>query len=206
MRSRVGLVLVTKATEAAFLEVWIIPIAGDSQAVQLSSDVMGSCLCQPLAVDCGAFLPLVVTAHQLREGIFVNVLSIVEYSMGSLNLDDIKMTQMIDMTGYENVNYEPPSLAMGTFPEAICCSLSNIFVVIIRRKGVIAAFELEDGDLSLIAQEGVGHYIVDAAIRYSAEVGGAEIVMLLSDNENPKDGRIASFCFRSPAWSSGRIV
>jgi hypothetical protein len=206
MRSRVGLVLVTKATEAAFLEVWIIPIAGDSQAVQLSSDVMGSCLCQPLAVDCGVFLPLVVTAHQLREGIFVNVLSIVEYSMGSLNLDDIKMTQMIDMTGYENVNYEPPSLAMGTFPEAICCSLSNIFVVIIRRKGVIAAFELEDGDLSLIAQEGVGHYIVDAAIRYSAEVGGAEIVMLLSDNENPKDGRIASFCFRSPAWSSGRIV
>jgi hypothetical protein len=51
--------------------------------------------------------------------------------------------------------------------------------------------------LSLIALEGVGHYVIDAVMRYSAEVGGAEIVMLLSDEANPKDGRIVSFCFRS---------
>ena len=199
MRSRIGLVMVTKASGSGLLEVWIIPIAGDSQAVQLSADVMGSCLCQPPLVDSGPFLPLVVTVHELSEGIFVNVLSLVEPSEGSIQLGEVLVTQMIDMTDFENVNYEPPALAMGTFPEAICCSLSNIFVVIIRRKGLIAAFELEDNDLSLIAQEGVGHYIVDAVMRYSAEVGGAEIVMLLSDNDNPKDGRIVSFCFRSAA-------
>lgn len=103
------------------------------------------------------------------------------------------------MEGLENVDHAPPALAMGTFPEAICCSLANIIVVIIRRKGLIAAFELEDDDMSLIAQEGVGHYVVDAVMRYSAEVGGAEIVMLLADDENPKDGRMVSFCFRSAA-------
>jgi hypothetical protein len=70
-------------------------------------------------------------------------------------------------------------------------------VIVIRRKGLIAAFELEEDDLSLIALEGVGHYVIDAVMRYSSEVGGAEIVMLLSDESNPKDGRMVSFCFRS---------
>jgi hypothetical protein len=139
-----------------------------------------------------------VTTKASRE-FYVNVLSVIEPQEGAVELGEVEVTQMIEMADYEDVDFPPPSLAMGTFPEAICCSLSNIVVVIIRRKGLIAAFELEDDDLSLIAQEGVGHYVVDAVMRYSAEVGGAEIVMLLSDNEDLKDGRIVSFCFRSAA-------
>jgi len=199
IQSRVGLVMVSKVSGAGFLESWIVPISGDSNAVQVSDDVMGSCLCRPPFVEQGPFLPLLVTVHNLEDGVYVNVLSVIELEEGSVELGEVEVTEMLDLSDFHDVDFDPPSLAMGSFPEAICCSLSNILVVIIRRKGLIAAFELEDDALSLIAQEGVGHYIVDAVMRYSAEVGGAEIVMLLSDTENPKDGRIVSFCFRSAA-------
>ena len=198
--SRVGLVMVTKASSGSgTLEAWIVPISGDSNAVQVSDDVMGGCLCLPPMADDGPFLPLLVAVLQIEEGIFVNVMSLFEKRRGSVELGEIAVTLEIDMAGFEDVNLEPPMLAMGTYPEAICCSLANIVVVIIRRKGLIIAFELEDGDMSLIAREGVGHFVIDAVMRYSAEVGGAEIVMLLSDDENPKDGRMVSFCFRSAA-------
>lgn len=197
IRSKLGLVMVTKETGGGFLESWIIPINGDSRAVQVSDDVLGACFCQPPIIEDGPFLPLLVTVHNLDEGIYVNVLSIKESGKGSVELGEIEVSHLIEMDDFKEIDLKPPSLAMGTFPEALCCSLSNIIVVIIRRKGLIAAFELEDDDLSLIAQETVGHYVVDAVMRYSAEVGGAEIVMMLSDIENPKDGRIVSFCFRS---------
>lgn len=197
--SRVGLIMVTKATGTSALEAWIVPIAGDSVAVQVSDDVMGGCLCLPPYVDEGPFLPLLVAVLQIEEGIFINVMSLVETQRGSVGLGDIAVTLEVDLAGFEDVDFEPPALAMGTFPEAICCSLANIVVVLIRRKGLIVAFELEDGDMSLIAREGVDHYVIDAVMRYSAEVGGAEIVMLLADDENPKDGRMVSFCFRSAA-------
>ena len=195
--SKLGLVMVTKESGEGSLESWIIPINGDSHAVQVSDDVLGACFCQPPIIEDGSFLPLLVTVHNLDEGIYVNILSVREPVKGSVELGEIEVSHLIEMDDFKDIDLKPPSLAMGTFPEAICCSLSNIIVVIIRRKGLIAAFELEDDDLSLIAQESVGHYIVDAVMRYSAEVGGAEIVMMLSDTENPKDGRIVSFCFRS---------
>mmetsp|Transcript_630 Transcript_630/g.1835 ORF Transcript_630/g.1835 Transcript_630/m.1835 type:complete len:127 (-) Transcript_630:73-453(-) len=126
-------------------------------------------------------------------------MSLIETQPGSVGLGEIAVTLEVDLAGFEDVDFEPPALAMGTYPEAICCSLANIVVVLIRRKGLIVAFELEDGDMSLIAREGVDHYVIDAVMRYSSEVGGAEIVMLLADDENPKDGRMVSFCFRSAA-------
>lgn len=197
--SRVGLVMVTKASGSGALEAWIVPIEGDSKAGQVSDDVMGACFCQPPFVDDGPFLPLLVTVHQLEEGIYVNVISVTAPRKGSVQLGEIEVTRIIDDSDFAGIDLEPPALAMGSYPEALCCSLGNIVVVIIRRKGLVAAFELEEDDLSLIALEGVDHYVIDAVMRYSAEVGGAEIVMLLSDTENPKDGRMVSFCFRSAA-------
>eukprot|EP00977_Amphora_coffeiformis_P021910 scaffold10056_cov164-Amphora_coffeaeformis.AAC.7 len=195
--STVGLIMVTKASAGGALEAWIVPIAGDSNAKLVSDDVMGACLCLPPDVDDGPFLPLLVAILQVGEGVYVNVMSLFEGKRGSVELGEIAVTIDVDMAGFEDIEYEAPVLAMGTYPAAICCSLANIVVVIIRSKGLVVAYELEDGDMSLIAREGVGHYVIDAVMRYSEEVGGAEIVMLLSDTENSKDGRMVSFCFRS---------
>lgn len=70
-------------------------------------------------------------------------------------------------------------------------------VVIVRRKGLVIAYELAETGLELIAQENVGHYVVDAVMRYSAVEGGAEIVLLMSDSDNRRDGRVGTFCFRA---------
>lgn len=84
----------------------------------------------------------------------------------------------------------------GTYPEVLCCSLGTTVVVIVRRKGLVVAYELADSGLELIAQENVGHYVVDAVMRYNASEGGAEIVLLMGDAENRRDGRVGTFCFR----------
>ena len=84
----------------------------------------------------------------------------------------------------------------GTYPEVLCCSLGTTVVVIVRRKGLVVAYELADSGLELIAQENVGHYVVDAVMRYNASEGGAEIVLLMGDGENRRDGRVGTFCFR----------
>ena len=195
--SRVGLVMATRSSGASSLEGWLVPISGDSQAQQVSADMLGACLCQPVLAEDGPFLPLLVTVHSIKNGTWVNVLSIEVPKEGSLALGEVLASELLDEDESSEIEYDLPGLAMGLLPEALCVSLSNIVVVILRRKGFVAAFELEDNELNLIAQENVGHYVIDAVMRYSAEVGGAEIVMLLSDNENPKYGRIVSFCFRS---------
>ena len=138
-----------------------------------------------------------MTVHSIKNGTWVNVISIDEPKEGSIVLGEVLASELLDEDESSETDFDLPGLAMGPLPEALCVSLSNIVVVVLRRKGFVAAFELEDGELNLIAQENVGHYVIDAVMRYSAEVGGAEIVMLLSDNENSKDGRIVSFCFRS---------
>lgn len=193
--SRVGLVMATRID--ASLEAWIMPIAGDSKPILISDDVMGACLCQPLDVEDRPFLPLLVTVHNIDSVIHVNVVSIVEPNAGSIFLGDVIASQEIDTLEDEQNDFPPPSLAMGTLPEALCISCSNIIVVILRRQGIVAAFELEEQELDLIAQERVGHFVIDAIMRFSAEAAGAEIIMLLSDSENAKDGRIVSFCFHA---------
>jgi len=88
---------------------------------------------------------------------------------------------------------------MGAFPEVLICSLGNIIVVIVRAAGFMIAYELKENALEAVVQENVGHYVIDAVMRFSAIEGGAEIVMLLSENENHKDGRIVTRNFRTSA-------
>lgn len=196
--SRVGLVLATRGSSQSALEGWILPIAGDSKACQVSDDMLGACLCHPaLPVDEGPFLPWLMTVHSIDGSVWVAIMEVVEPKPGSIVIGDVRSTQMIDDSEVDGILFSPPPLAMGTYPEALCVSLSNIVVVILRRQGLVAAYELDENELNLIAQECVEHYVIDAVMRYSPEVGGAEIVMLLVDDANPKDGRIVSFCFRS---------
>jgi hypothetical protein len=198
VRSRVGFITVTRSSGGGSLEGWLLPILGDSQAHRVPLDLLGACLCQPLLIEEGEpFLPLLVAVFLNEDQISVNAISIVDSKNGSLALGEVVASQIVDEYDVDSVDFGSPSLAMGPLPEALCVSLSNIIVVVLRRKGFVAAFEYEGNELNIIAIESVGHYVIDAVMRYSPEVGGAEIVMLLSDTNNQKDGRIVSFCFRS---------
>lgn len=162
------------------------------------SDVQGAAFCLPEKVLEGPFSPHLVSVVQDNYGgMMLSISTILEPSAGSVALGKEIVSEVLPLDSYKGVNLEPPTLAMGHFPDVIVCSLGNIIAVIVRTKGAMIAYELQENGLKIIAQEDVGHYVVDAVMRYSAIEGGAEIVMLLSDSENHKDGRIASFYFRA---------
>ena len=143
-------------------------------------------------------MPLLLFVIESDDGdLVVCISAITEAVESSIGLTDVMTDALIEMAPYEGMDYEPPTLAMGTWPEVLCCSLGSTIVIIARRKGLVVAYELADTGLELIAQENVGHYVVDAVMRYSAVEGGAEIVLLMSDADNPRDGRVGTFCFRT---------
>lgn len=162
-----------------------------------NSDVLGACLCRPPDVGYEAWMPLLLFVVESEEGDLVVCVSAVTDQDASIGLTEVMTDALIEQAPYADMNYEPPSLAMGTWPEVLCCSLGSTIVIIVRRKGLVVAYELADTGLELIAQEHVGHYVVDAVMRYSAVEGGAEIVLLMSDSENTRDGRVGTFCFRT---------
>ncbi|KAG7373353.1 hypothetical protein IV203_034077 [Nitzschia inconspicua] len=197
MLSQVGMLLVTNGANGGRLEAWLVPICGDSQAICASEDILGACLCQPPGLGYEAFMPLLLFVVESDNDLVVCVSAVVEEGDSSVSLTEVMTDALIDLNPYQSMEYEPPTLAMGTYPEILCCSLGNTIVIIVRRKGLVVAYELAETGLELIAQENVGHYVIDAVMRYSAVEGGAEIVLLMSDDENPRDGRVGTFCFRS---------
>lgn len=161
------------------------------------SDILGACLCQPPGIGYEAFMPLLLFVVESDSDLVVCLCAVVEDGKSSVGLTEVMTDALIEQGPYQRIEYEPPTLAMGTYPEILCCSLGNTIVIIVRRKGLVVAYELAETGLELIAQENVGHYVIDAVMRYSAVEGGAEIVLLMSDDENPRDGRVGTFCFRS---------
>jgi hypothetical protein len=189
-RATVALLLVSSASSSA-LEAWVMQIGGESQTVCVSGHVLGAALSRLFNVGYDAFLPFIVTANTLNESdVMVEIGPLVEDpSSGNLVVSEWISRAVLDQQRVANVDFAPPTLAMGTLPEVLCCCHENIIVVCLRRKGLVAAYNSE---LSLSRQEHVGSYIVDAALR-SGDEGIVEVILLLSDNDNPRDGRIVSF-------------
>jgi len=142
-------------------------------------------------------MPLLLFVVESESDLVVCVSAVTEGADISIALTEVMTDALIELAPYKDFDFTPPTLSMGTWPEVLCCSLGSTIVIIVRRKGLVVAYELADTGLELIAEENVGHYVVDAVMRYSAVEGGAEIVLLMSDSENPRDGRVGTFCFRS---------
>ena len=153
----------------------------------------------PQNVDDGAFVPHLLSVVKVDASFKLTISALREPAPDSVALGGTILSEILPLAEFQGIDLEAPTLAMGNFPDAICCSLGSIIVVILRAMGAMVAYEFKNNDLQRIAKENVGHYVVDAVLRYSAIEGGAEVVMLLSDNENQKDGRIVSFYFRSPS-------
>ena len=143
------------------------------------------------------FLPLLVQVVKSVDGLRLTFTALLEPAAGSIALGDLIISEVLPTTGYKGVLLNPPTLAMGVFPHSMICSLGNLIVICLRTMGLMLAYELKNNAVKLIAKEEIGHYVVDAVMRYSSIEGGAEIVLLLSNNENHKDGRISSYFFRS---------
>lgn len=157
--------------------------------------MQGAAFCLPEYEEDSHCLPLLVLV--VDEGsLKLRISTISEPQRGSLALGELITSEELPTSDLDGSVLEPPALAMGGFPDAMVCTLGNIIVVLFRAFGAMLAYEFKNNGVQMIADERVEHYIIDAVMRYSAIEGSAEIVMLLSDNDNPKDGRIVSYFFR----------
>jgi len=192
-RSTVALLLVSTASSGTPLEAWLMPVCGDSRSLCVSSNVLGAAFFRPYVMS-DAFLPLLVTADKMREKeIIIEVQPLVEsISTGSLGVGDVLTCVIIDQRKVRKTNLTPPTLAMGTWPEVFICCYENLIIATIRRKGLLVAYEFSDGDLVLVRTDFFDHYVVDAAVRGGTHEGEAEVVLLLADSDNPRDGRVVS--------------
>lgn len=193
-RSTVALLLVSTASSGTPLEAWLMPVCGDSRALCVSSNVLGAALFRPFQLS-EAFLPLMVTADKMNEKeVILEVQPLVEsLSAGSLGVGDVITCAIINQRKVRQFNFTPPTLAMGTWPEVLVCCHESLVIAVIRRKGLLVAYEFKEGDLVLVHQEILGHYVVDASVRPGVNRGEAEAVMLLAHNDNSRDGRVVSF-------------
>ena len=162
-------------------------------------DVQGAAFCLPEGVEGIAFLPLLVLVVKDGDDLKLNISTILEPEKGSVAVGEVILTEVLPASEHRGSDFDPPTLAMGVFPDVMVCTLGNIIVVILRATGTMIAYEFKANSVHLIVTLSVDHYVIDAVMRYSAIEGGAEVLMLLSDSKNHKDGRIVSHNFRSSA-------
>lgn len=162
-------------------------------------DVQGAAFSLPEGVEGSAFLPHLVLVIKDGDHLRLTISKILEPEKGSVAVGEEILTEVLPTLDHTGPALDAPTLAMGVFPDVMICTLGNIIVVILRAMGTMVAYEFKTNSVQLIVTVDVGHYVIDAVMRYSAIEGGAEVLMLLSDSKNHKDGRMVSHNFRSSA-------
>jgi len=189
-RSTIALVLASSASPALTVEAYCIVMDNESSQFCISNVVLGAALCRPPAAP-AYFLPCVVTiSEDVTSKVVLDIEDLWEES-GTIARGIIAST-VLDFGGTDSDGFAPPSMSMGPLPEALCCCHDDFIVAVIRRKGAVFAYDFSSGDLVLIGKSDVGQYIVDAAIRSSSVENEVELVLLLCENDNLKDGRVAT--------------
>ena len=160
----------------------------------ISNVILGAALYYPSStVSPSHFLPYVITiSKDVTDQFVLDIESLVEQG-GELNRGDIIASAVLD-SGDANLDesFVPPSMSMGPTPEVLCCCQDDFIAVTIRRKGLVCVYDFSSGSLALVGQSRLAQYILDVAIRSSNVDGEAELVLLLCENNDPKDGRVVN--------------
>jgi hypothetical protein len=159
----------------------------------ISPNVLGAALYHHPMPVVGRFLPYVVYVLEDEACRFhLNVHELHEDKNMSndvtLVLGDVKGSVLLDV---HDASFDAPPLSMGSSPEALCCCHDSFIVAIIRKQGLVFAYNFTSGNLSLVGRIMLGHYVVDAAIRCGNSDNKVELVALLCDSDDSKDGRLA---------------
>jgi hypothetical protein len=194
-RSTVALVIASSASpRSASVEAFCIAMYSGYGPLCISN-VLGAALYRPSASSVSPchFLPFVITiSKDITSQVVLDIEDLLETS-GALVRNGIVASTVLDV-GDVDESYEPPSMSMGHTPEVLCCCHDEFIVVVIRRKGFVLAYDFSsDNELILVGKSRLGQYVVDAAIRSSDVVDeSVELVALLCESEDSKDGRVAT--------------
>ncbi|KAL7470716.1 hypothetical protein ACHAXS_010969 [Conticribra weissflogii] len=199
-KSTVALVTASSVATGSPVEAYCISLDGQNTLVPISQNVMGTALYNPPSsvTSLTHFLPLLVTVVDEQSQFILCVESLTDEVEGKscLGRGSILASVVLDIEDESSIEaFEPPHMSMGSSPEALCCCKNGFIVTVIRRMGLVFIYDFSNGDLSLVGKSRLTQYIVDAAIREGDvhnEADVVELVMLVSENEDPKDGRIAN--------------
>mmetsp|Transcript_18309 Transcript_18309/g.38499 ORF Transcript_18309/g.38499 Transcript_18309/m.38499 type:complete len:318 (+) Transcript_18309:3-956(+) len=198
-RSTVALVTASSVASGSPVEAYCISLDGQNTILPISHNIMGTALYHPLSSVPSPthFLPLLVTVVDEQSQFILCVECLTDGDGNScLGQGNILASVVLDINDEDSVeSFEPPPMSMGSSPEALCCCRDGFIVAIIRRLSLVFVYDFSNGDLAHVGKCRLNQYIVDAAIREGDAHNGAdfvELVMLVSENEDPKDGRIAS--------------
>jgi len=194
-RSTVALVLASSATQrSTTVEAYCISMYNGNGLLCISNVILGAALYRPSStMSPSHFLPYVITiSKDVTDQFVLDIESLAEQG-GELNRGDIIASAVLD-TGDASLDesFEPPSMSMGPTPEVLCCCQDDFIAVTIRRKGLVCVYDFSSGSLALVGQSRLDQYVLDAAIRPSNVDGEAELVLLLCENNDPKDGRVVN--------------
>ena len=172
----------------------------------INPDILGAALFWPLQkIEPFPFVCIVQTVHSEHVLQIIDVCDTSSFKisgtprlLAQATFDDSIFEDVDEMVG--------PVMAMGPTPYVLILCLDNIIVVTYRKYGIILAFiHVDDKDrhkLILFGQENVRQYIVDASICYSKDVDigndemrRVEVILLLSDRNDPKDANIGKVFF-----------
>ena len=81
-------------------------------------------------------------------------------------------------------------MSMGTTPEVLVCAHGGFIIAVIRREGTVFAYDFSNEELVLLGKSRLGQYVVDTSIRAGSEEGAVELILLLCETDDSKDGRI----------------
>ncbi|KAL3810747.1 hypothetical protein ACHAXA_008560 [Cyclostephanos tholiformis] len=196
-RSTVALVVASSASpRSASVEAYCIAMYSGHVPLCISNVILGAALYRPAAYAASPsrFLPFVITiSKDITSQTVLDIEDLLETS-GSLVRGSIVASTVLDLDDVNDESHEPPSMSMGYTPEVLCCCHDGFIVVVVRRKGFILAYDFSsDDELILVGKSQLGRYVVDAAVRSSNTADeSVELVVLLCESEDPKDGRVAS--------------
>lgn len=194
IRSTIALVLTSTMNEPGdSIEAWCLSVSGGMRPYCISTDVLGAALLQQDGSESVASEPYVVTISSDKNGSENAVLKLHRVSIN----EDLESIVVDDVVTQTEIVYEPektiiiPTMAMGAAPSVICLCYRDIVVVVLRDQGYIVSFQLVHEKLVFMNKAKVGCYVIDAGIEAKKESSGVDIICLLCDKDNIKDGHIA---------------
>ena len=198
--SSVALVMTSSPSSDSLVEVYCIDLSGGPKLLCVSTVALGGALMVPPNVSkSDPFLPYVVSVNMdVMSKLVLDVERLNNATSEGLIRGEIVSSTVLDIGDSFDEKFDPPPLSMGSTPEVLCCTLADFIVAVVRREGTVFAFNFSnDAGLVPVGSSRLGQYIVDATLRSGSEAGVVEVVLLLCENEDPKDGRVATITMRA---------
>ena len=207
-RSSIALLLTSSASSKDPVEAWCITMFGYSNTLKVSPNVLGAALFSTFSDgnSTDSFEPLLVTVSEGQDKISITVeifiLSMV-IATKVLQKGPLYTQATLDFNMQDGKHIPEPAMAMGTLPQAFCLCCGEYVVVILRAVGVLFTLIRVDNKLSCVGKQELDHFVVEAAIRHGKEYGTVEIIALLCEQTNLKDGRIITIHISQPKKDIG---